>query len=146
MKKIMIVLVNLMFFSMLLVAVPVKAATVTTTESTTSALSASFKNQPIATIVADGWAVLGALVITVPGATYFGKKIDQKQQNVSINKDKTLLSYRGHHGTVEHINGNHELFGHVVGIGRLVLYEGSDFEELENDFHEAVDEYMAKHG
>ena len=42
------------------------------------------------------------------------------------------------------MSGNGTLFGHIVGV-RHLLYEGRDFEELENDFHEAVDEYLAKY-
>lgn len=146
MKKTRMMMFSLVLFGLLLVAVPAKAASIDDTESTASALS-SLASLPVATAVDDGWAVLGALVVALPGAFYFGKKTDEKsRQNAkSGQSNQLLLNYRGQQGTVEQMSGKQGLFGHIVGVRHLVLYEGRDFEELENDFHEAVDEYLAKY-
>lgn len=145
MKKTRMMMFSLVLFG-LLVAVPAKAASIDATESTASALS-SLASLPVATALDDGWAVLGALVVALPGAFYFGKKTDEKnRQNAkSGQSNQLLLNYRGQQGTVEQMSGKQGLFGHIVGVRHLVLYEGRDFEELENDFHEAVDEYLAKY-
>lgn len=148
MKKTRMMMFSLVLFGLLLVAVPAKAASIDATESTASALSSSsLASLPVATAVDDGWAVLGALVLALPGAFYFGKKTDEKnRQNAkSGQSNQLLLNYRGQQGTVEQMSGKQGLFGHIVGVRHLVLYEGRDFEELENDFHEAVDEYLAKY-
>ena len=146
MKKTRMMMFSLVLFGLLLVAVPAKAASIDATESTASALS-SLASLPVATALDDGWAVLGALVVALPGAFYFGKKTDEKnRQNAkSGQSNQLLLNYRGQQGTVEQMSGKQGLFGHIVGVRHLVLYEGRDFEELENDFHEAVDEYLAKY-
>lgn len=146
MKKTRMMMFSLVLFGLLLVAVPAKAASIDATESTASALS-SLASLPVATALDDGWAVLGALVVALPGAFYFGKKTDEKnRQNAkSGQSNQLLLNYRGQQGTVEQMSGKQRLFGHIVGVRHLVLYEGRDFEELENDFHEAVDEYLAKY-
>lgn len=146
MKKTRMMMFSLVLFGLLLVTVPAKAASIDATESTASALS-SLASLPVATAVDDGWAVLGALVVALPGAFYFGKKTDEKnRQNAkSGQSNQPLLNYRGQQGTVEQMSGKQGLFGHIVGVRHLVLYEGRDFEELENDFHEAVDEYLAKY-
>lgn len=146
MKKTRMMMFSLVLFGLLLVAVPAKAAGIDATESTASALS-SLASLPVATALDDGWAVLGALVVALPGAFYFGKKTDEKnRQNAkSGQSNQLLLNYRGQQGTVEQMSGKQGLFGHIVGVRHLVLYEGRDFEELENDFHEAVDEYLAKY-
>lgn len=148
MKKTRMMMFSLVLFGLLLVAVPAKAASIDATESTASALSSSsLASLPVATALDDGWAVLGALVVALPGAFYFGKKTDEKnRQNAkSGQSNQLLLNYRGQQGTVEQMSGKQGLFGHIVGVRHLVLYEGRDFEELENDFHEAVDEYLAKY-
>lgn len=146
MKKTRMMMFSLVLFGLLLVAVPAKAASIDATESTASALS-SLASLPVATALDDGWAVLGALVVALPGVFYFGKKTDEKnRQNAkSGQSNQLLLNYRGQQGTVEQMSGKQGLFGHIVGVRHLVLYEGRDFEELENDFHEAVDEYLAKY-
>lgn len=54
-----------------------------------------------------------------------------------------LLSYRNYNGTVEYSKEDECLFGKVVGIKSLLSYEGNSLQELEQDFHNVVDEYMA---
>lgn len=53
-----------------------------------------------------------------------------------------LLSYKNYNGTVEYSKENGCLFGKVVGIKSLLLYEGDTVQELEQDFKNAIDEYL----
>jgi predicted HicB family RNase H-like nuclease len=54
-----------------------------------------------------------------------------------------LLSYKNYNGTVEYSKGNGCLFGKVVGIKSLLSYEGNSIQELEQDFKNVIDEYLA---
>ena len=91
MKKTRMMMFSLVLFGLLLVAVPAKAASIDDTESTASALS-SLASLPVATALDDGWAVLGALVVALPGAFYFGKKTDEKnRQNAKSGQSNQLL-------------------------------------------------------
>ena len=51
-----------------------------------------------------------------------------------------LLSYKNYNGTVEFSKEDNCLFGKVIGIKSLISYEGASVKELEQDFHNAVDE------
>ena len=53
-----------------------------------------------------------------------------------------LLSYKNYNGTVEFSKEDNCLFGKVIGIKSLISYEGASVKELEQDFHNAVDEYL----
>lgn len=54
----------------------------------------------------------------------------------------TLLKHKGYNGTVEYSDEDKILYGQVVGIRSLISYEGHSVEELENDFKEAVNDYL----
>jgi predicted HicB family RNase H-like nuclease len=54
-----------------------------------------------------------------------------------------LMSYRNYNGTVEYSREDKCLFGKVVGIKSLLLYEGNSVSELEEDFKSVIDEYIA---
>ncbi|MGX8705402.1 MAG: type II toxin-antitoxin system HicB family antitoxin [bacterium] len=53
------------------------------------------------------------------------------------------MTYRGYIGSVEFSEGDCVFFGKVQGIRSLISYEGTTAEELVNDFHGAVDDYLA---
>lgn len=53
------------------------------------------------------------------------------------------MEYKGYIGSVEFSAEDSILFGKVQGIRSLISYEGTTVSELINDFHEAVDEYLA---
>ena len=55
---------------------------------------------------------------------------------------KNLMEYKGYIGSVEFSQDDCLLYGKVQGIRSLVSYEGKTAEELVNDFHGAVDEYL----
>ena len=53
------------------------------------------------------------------------------------------MEYKGYIGSVEFSETDKILFGKVQGIRSLISYEGSSVSELIEDFHEAVDDYLA---
>lgn len=53
------------------------------------------------------------------------------------------LKYKGYTGSVEYSDDDKCLFGKVQGLhGSLISYEGTTIEEITNDFHEAIDDYL----
>ena len=52
------------------------------------------------------------------------------------------LHYKDYVGSIEYSEEDNILYGKVLGIRSLILYEGKDVNELLNDFHQAVDFYL----
>lgn len=55
---------------------------------------------------------------------------------------KNLIHYQGYTGTVEFDEKENYLFGKVIGIRSSITYEGTNVEELLQDFHDGVDDYL----
>ena len=53
------------------------------------------------------------------------------------------MEYKGYVGSVEFSENDGVFFGKVQGIRSLISYEGTTAKELVEDFHGAVDEYLA---
>lgn len=53
-----------------------------------------------------------------------------------------LMCYKNYNGTVEYSKEDQCLFGKVVGIKSLLSYEGDSVMELEQNFHNIIDEYL----
>ena len=53
------------------------------------------------------------------------------------------MEYKGYIGSVEFSEEDGVLFGKVQGIRALISYEGTTAKELVEDFHGAVDDYLA---
>lgn len=53
-----------------------------------------------------------------------------------------LLNYKGYYGTVEYSAQDDCLFGKILGLTGLYLYEGKTVLELKTDFEEMVDTYL----
>ncbi len=53
------------------------------------------------------------------------------------------LEYKGYIGSIQYSETDGIFFGRVQGIRSLVSYEGRNEQELVEDFHEAVDAYLA---
>ena len=51
------------------------------------------------------------------------------------------MHYKGYIGSVEYNEQDNILFGKLLGISDLVMYEGDSIESLKKDFQETVDEY-----
>ena len=56
---------------------------------------------------------------------------------------KNTIEYKGYIGSVEFSEKDGVFFGKVQGIKSLISYEGTNAVELVEDFHGAVDEYLA---
>lgn len=54
-----------------------------------------------------------------------------------------IMQYKGYIGSVEFSENDKVLFGKVQGIRSLISYEGTTVQELLDDFHDAVDDYLA---
>lgn len=52
------------------------------------------------------------------------------------------MEYQGYVGTVEFSEKDRVFFGKVLGIRSLLSYEGTTGEELINDFHGVIDDYL----
>lgn len=53
------------------------------------------------------------------------------------------MEYKGYVGSVEFSEEDALFYGKVMGIRALISYEGVSAKELINDFHGAVDDYLA---
>ncbi|MCC8103796.1 MAG: type II toxin-antitoxin system HicB family antitoxin [Clostridiales bacterium] len=53
------------------------------------------------------------------------------------------MNYKGYIGSVEFSEADGMFYGKVMGIRALVSYEGETAKELIEDFHGAVDDYLA---
>lgn len=53
------------------------------------------------------------------------------------------MEYKGYLGSVEFSEADGVFFGKVLGIRALISYEGTTTKELAENFHGAVDEYLA---
>ncbi|MBQ8505976.1 MAG: type II toxin-antitoxin system HicB family antitoxin [Clostridia bacterium] len=53
------------------------------------------------------------------------------------------MEYRGYIGSIEFSEEDCLLFGKVQGIRALISYEGTTAQELVEDFHGAVEDYLA---
>ena len=56
---------------------------------------------------------------------------------------KNTMEYKGYIGSVEFSEADGVFFGKVMGIKALISYEGTNAKELVDDFHGAVDDYLA---
>ncbi len=55
----------------------------------------------------------------------------------------STMQYRGYTGSVEFSESDALFYGKVQGIRSLISYEGSTAQDLIEDFHVAVDQYLA---
>ncbi len=54
-----------------------------------------------------------------------------------------VLEYKGYIGSIEFSEEDTIFYGKVQGIRSLISYEGENAKELIQDFHQAVDDYLA---
>jgi len=52
------------------------------------------------------------------------------------------LEHKSYTGSIEYSKEDDLLYGKVLGIRGLISYEGRTGQELENDFREAIEEYL----
>jgi predicted HicB family RNase H-like nuclease len=53
------------------------------------------------------------------------------------------LEYKGYTGSIEYSSEDNLLYGKVLGLKGLISYEGETGKHLEEDFREAIDNYIA---
>ena len=53
-----------------------------------------------------------------------------------------FMKYKGYFGSVEYSADDNCLFGKVMFIKSLLIYEGQTLQELETMFHKTIDEYL----
>ena len=53
-----------------------------------------------------------------------------------------VMTYKNYLGSVEFSEADRLFYGKVQGVRALISYEGETVEELLDDFHEAVDDYL----
>ena len=56
---------------------------------------------------------------------------------------KNTMQYKGYVGSVEFSEEDGIFFGRILGIRSLISYDGKNAQELVDDFHGAVDDYLA---
>ena len=54
----------------------------------------------------------------------------------------TTMTYRGYTGSVQFSAADRVFHGRLVGIADVIAFEGTTVEELEQDFRDAVDDYL----
>lgn len=58
------------------------------------------------------------------------------------NKMSSLMRYKGYDASIHYSPKDRIFFGVVEDIADKITFEGESVDELENDFHEAVDDYL----
>lgn len=58
-------------------------------------------------------------------------------------KNSDLLRYKGYSARPEYSAEDRIFYGTILGISDLVDFQSDSAKELENEFHRAVDEYLA---
>lgn len=53
-----------------------------------------------------------------------------------------LLNYKGYSGSVEYSEQDDCLFGKVLYVKSLLAYDGASVEELREQFHQVIDDYL----
>lgn len=53
-----------------------------------------------------------------------------------------VLNYKGYIGNIEFSENDRVFFGKVLGIRSVISYEGTSVDELINDFHDSIDDYL----
>lgn len=54
-----------------------------------------------------------------------------------------VMTYKGYAGRIKYSAEDHIFYGDVEGLQDKITFEGKSVDELEKDFHEAVDDYLA---
>ena len=56
---------------------------------------------------------------------------------------KNIMHYKGYVGSIEYSEDDDILFGKVLAIRSLIMYEGQSLKEIKEDFHRAIDAHLA---
>ena len=53
-----------------------------------------------------------------------------------------MLEYKGYHSKIVYDDDSHSLFGKLANIRDLITFESESAIDIEQEFHEAVDDYL----
>lgn len=56
---------------------------------------------------------------------------------------KNLMEYKGYYAKIEYCDDDKIFFGTIEGINDLISFEGTTIDELEIEFHNAVEDYLS---
>jgi predicted HicB family RNase H-like nuclease len=54
-----------------------------------------------------------------------------------------MMQYKGYKAKIEYDDEDCLFFGHVININDIIVFDGLSVEELEQTFHQVIDEYIA---
>lgn len=63
-------------------------------------------------------------------------------KKIKVLTGENALNYKGYSGTVTCDLEENMLFGKVLGINDMIVYQGNSIEELKEDFISAIDTYI----
>lgn len=55
----------------------------------------------------------------------------------------SMLEYKGYHAKIDYSVEDKVLFGEVIGINDLIVFESENANEIEQNFHDAIDDYLS---
>ena len=58
-------------------------------------------------------------------------------------ESESTIEYKGYFSTINYSPEDKVLYGTIEGIDDLITFESGSAEEIENEFHKAVDDYIA---
>ena len=82
------------------------------------------------------------LSVLKPGAVRAMKRPSTSDKSSTSEQEPMDLEYKGYHGSVSYSKEDDILYGKVLEIGDSISFEGRNREELEKDFHCAIDDYL----
>ncbi len=53
------------------------------------------------------------------------------------------MEYKGYEAKIEYDNEDRLFFGRVININDVIVFDGLSVDELEQAFHQVIDEYLA---
>lgn len=54
-----------------------------------------------------------------------------------------ILYYKGYYGKIEYSAEDKVIYGKIMGIHSLISFESKSATDIENEFHNAVDDYLS---
>lgn len=54
-----------------------------------------------------------------------------------------ILYYKGYYGKIEYSAEDKVIYGKIMGIHSLISFESESATDIENEFHNAVDDYLS---
>jgi predicted HicB family RNase H-like nuclease len=53
------------------------------------------------------------------------------------------MQYKGYEAKIEYDEDDRLFFGHVINIQDVIVFDGLSVDELEQSFHQVIEEYLA---